>query len=453
MRLLNYQTPVGKKLWEQYKLRQTGSSDPNYIRRDALTRKVFGRPCSAREAVTKVVQDIRRQGDVALLRYTRQIEGFRTTAVGLSVTLQERKNAGQLVSQPLKCALQKAAKHIRAFHQSQLRSVRTGAIRRKGVLVTERRSPLDRVGIYVPGGVAPLVSTVLMNAIPAQVAGVKDIVMATPPGRIGEILPAVLYAADLAGVRTVFRMGGAAAIASMAYGTQTIPAVDKIAGPANIFGTEAKRQVVGQVGIDSLAGPSEILVIADTTADPKVLAWDLLAQGEHGSGAVALLLSPSRSLLEQVQVEIKAIVKLRPELRVAQEATVLFQVKSIAQAAELANTYVPEHLSLQVVQPKQVLAKIRRVGAAFLGTNTAQAMGDYIAGSNHVLPTNRTACWSSPLSVRDFERYTSVVEYTAEGMKQEGPAAALIAETEGLNAHANSMRARFKSGLKKKSSR
>jgi len=442
MRQIDLQTPTGQKIWQQYVCRRTGSSDPLYVRHDALTCRIFGRPCSAREAVAKILSDICREGDRALLRYTSSIDGFRTTAQGLMISAAQRRSAVKKVPETLKRALQETAAHIRAFHHSQLSSPKR-AVCRKGVRVYERRLPLDRVGIYVPGGVAPLVSTVLMNALPAQVAGVREIIMATPPDKVGQVSPALLYAADLAGVKTVYRLGGATAIGAMAYGTQSIPAVDKIVGPANIFGTEAKRQVVGQVGIDNLAGPSEILIIADNSAQPVSLAWDLLAQGEHGSGAVAILLTSSQQLGAEVVRAAQVIVREYPELQAAQQAAVVFRVRNLKTAAKMADIYAPEHLSLQVKTPQKWLSSIRRVGAVFLGVNTAQAMGDYTAGPNHVLPTGQTARWSSPLSVRDFERYTSVIEYTPAGMRKEGPAAIAVAEGEGLKAHANSIRQRI----------
>ncbi|MBN1594406.1 histidinol dehydrogenase, partial [candidate division FCPU426 bacterium] len=262
--------------------------------------------------------------------------------------------------------------------------------------------------------------------------------------RQGEILPALLYAAELAGVDVVYRLGGAAAVGAMAYGTRTIPAVDKIVGPANVFGTEAKRQVVGRVGIDSLAGPSEIVIVAqEDAAKAEWVAWDLLAQGEHGSGAVAVLLSPSAHFLAQVARAGRDIVRKHPELSAAQKAMVLFKVRDLRAAMAMADAYAPEHLSLQLKDPHRWLEKVSCAGAVFIGTWTAQAMGDYTAGPNHVLPTHGTARWASPLSVRDFERYTSIVEYTASGIRREGPAAVTVAATEGLLAHANSIQQRI----------
>jgi histidinol dehydrogenase len=425
-------------------LRQAGLADPLAVRRDRRTLLAFGRPLSAREAVAQIVNAVRRQGDRAVLRYERLLDNWQPTRALLRVSVAERRAAASLVPRSLKQALARAASHIQAFHRSQL--ARTAKVARPGARVSERRLPLDRVGVYVPGGMAPLVSTVLMNVLPARVAGVREVVLATPPGPEGRILPALLYAAELAKVDAVYRLGGAVAVAALAFGTDTVPAVDKIVGPANVFGTEAKRQVVGQVGIDSLAGPSEILILADDSAQPEALAWDLLAQAEHGSGAVSLLLTPSIRLVDAVARDIQRIVKKHPALAPASRMATAIVVKNLSEAAALAEAYAPEHLSLQTRQPSAWLARIRRVGAAFLGPLTAQALGDYIAGPNHVLPTGGTARWSSALSVRDFERFTSVVAYTPAGVRQEGPAAVALAEAEGLTAHAGSIRARLQRG-------
>jgi histidinol dehydrogenase len=287
-----------------------------------------------------------------------------------------------------------------------------------------------------------------MNALPAQVAGVREIVMATPPGKHGEVPPAVLYAAELAGVQDVFRIGGAAAIGAMALGTASIKKVHKIVGPGSVFVVEAKRQVVGEVGIDSLAGPSEILIIADKSANPRNLAWDLLAQGEHGSGAVGILLTPEEKLIAAVIRETRAIARQSPELKPAGQENAIFKVRHLEEAMALNNAYAPEHLSLQVRNAGTWLNRIQSAGAVFLGSITAQAMGDYIAGPNHVLPTGRTANWASPLSVADFEHCTSVVQYTSEGMRREGPAAMAIAAAEGLTAHVESIRQRMAASKK-----
>ncbi len=443
MQVISLNSSQGQRHWQQLIERQTGLANPLLVRRDALTRNVFGRPVCAREAVAIMLDQVRKKGDGAVKRYEVLLDGVIPRRYILKVSDKEREQAEKFVSSDLKQALKDAAVHIRQFHEAQL-NMKYAIINRPGVKLSERRMPLDRVGIYVPGGNALLVSTVLMNALPAKAAGVREIYMATPPDREGRLLPAIIYAANLAGVTGIFRMGGAPAIAALAYGTASVPKVDKIVGPANIFGTEAKRQVVGQVGIDSLAGPSEIVIIADSSAKAEYLAWDLLAQGEHGSGAVAILISTSERVIKSVQLAAQAIVKAQPQMRTAYQACTAVLVKSLEEAAALADVYGPEHLSLQLKAPRQILNKIRRAGAIFLGSSTAQAMGDYMAGPNHVLPTGGTAAWSSPLSVRDFERYTSIVEYTPQGMVQEGAAAMAIALAEGLTAHAQSIKQRMK---------
>ncbi|MCK5219387.1 histidinol dehydrogenase [bacterium] len=443
MRMVNFHTPTGQRIWRQYRERRTGDSDSTRLRHDPLTLKLFRRPVTARQAVAEIIKRVRRQGDTALLKYARVLDGWNPGSAGLRIPEMQRQASARRVAPQLQRALRTAAKHIRDFHRAQ-RIIKSCSQRRKGVRLWERRRSLDRIGIYVPGGRAPLISTVLMNALPAQVAGVREIIMATPPGKNGEIHPAILYAAQLAGVQEIFRVGGAAAIAAMAFGTTSIKKVHKIVGPGSIFVVEAKRQVVGEVGIDSLAGPSEILIIADKSADPQNLAWDLLAQGEHGSGAVGILLTPDEKLIAAVIRETKAIARQNPELKPAGQENVIFKVRHMEEALALGNAYAPEHLSLQVRNAGAWLNRIKYAGAVFLGSITAQAMGDYIAGSNHVLPTGRTACWASPLAVADFEHCTSVVQYTHEGMRREGQVAIAIAAAEGLTAHVGSIRQRIK---------
>ncbi len=442
MRVVNLSTPNGQRIWRKYLERRTGDSDSTRLRRDPLTLKLFRRPVTARQAVAGILKQVRRQGDTALLKYARVLDNWNPGSAGLRVPESQRRTTARRIPSQLRRALQTAAKHIRDFHRAQ-RIVKRTSLHRRGVSLRERRQPLERIGIYVPGGRAPLMSTVLMNALPAQVAGVREIVMATPPGKNGEVHPAVLYAAELAGVQEIFRIGGAAAIGAMAFGTASIKKVHKIVGPGSIFVVEAKRQVVGEVGIDSLAGPSEILIIADKSANPRNLAWDLLAQGEHGSGALGILLTPEEELIAAVVRETKAIARQYPKLQPAGQETAVFKVRHLEEALALGNAYAPEHLSLQVRNAGVCLNRIQYAGAVFLGSLTAQAMGDYIAGPNHVLPTGRTAYWASPLSVADFEHCTSVVQYTSEGMRREGPAAMAIAAAEGLTAHAESIRQRL----------
>jgi histidinol dehydrogenase len=449
MQRLAITQPAGRKKWQDVLARQTGSADPLRIRQDERTILAFGKPVSAREAVACILRDVRDQGDPALVRYARLLDGISTTAKGLRVKDQELNRAVGQVPEVLKKALRQAGRNITVFHKKQLYPSQ-GPVLRSGVRLQEQWLPLERVGIYVPGGNAPLISTVLMNALPARVAGVREIVMATPPARDGKVPAALLFAAELAGIREIYSLGGAAGIAALALGTKTIRPVSKVVGPGNVFVTEAKRQLFGEVGIDHLAGPSEILIIADTSSRPDWLVWDLLAQSEHGSGAVSVLLSPSEALLAEVEAAAARLIQSHPEKASALQSAYLVKTASLEEAIYLANQYAPEHLSLQVKQPRILLGKIRQAGAVFLGSATAQAMGDYVAGSNHVLPTGRTAGWASALSVRDFIHHFSVVEYTGQGMRQEGPAAIAIAQAEGLEGHAESIRQRIVQGTKNK---
>jgi histidinol dehydrogenase len=410
---------------------------------DARTLRAFGRPLSVRQAVEVICRDVRTQGDKALIKYVRRLEGAALSPAKLKLTPAERAAAEKRLTRQERRALLECARHIRAFHEAQ-KPRQAAVVNRPGVRVAERCRPLRRAGIYVPGGNAPLVSTVLMNALPAAVAGVAEIIMTTPAQPDGSIADALVAAANLAGVKTIFRLGGAVAVAALAYGTQTVPRVDKIVGPGSMFVTEATRQVAGDVGIDQLAGPSEILIVADDSAEPETLAWDLLGQCEHGSGAVSMLLTPSRLLLQQVQATLAEIGRREAGWLKTGEGITLVQTASLAQAVQLANEYGAEHLSLQCRRAQAHLEKIINAGAVFIGAATPQALGDYTAGPNHVLPTGGTCRWASPLSVRDFLHYTSLVAYTQAGVKREGTAAVVIAEAEGLTAHAQSIRARMR---------
>ncbi len=444
MRRIDFNQPAGRRAWRE--LLKRAGADPDQPRRDPVTLRAFGRPLSPRRAVARILDDVQREGDRALVRYTAALEGFRTTAAGLHVPPGQRRAAARRLPAGWRRSLGACAEHIRAFHRAQRAGEATARLRRPGVEVAERCWPLDRVGLYVPGGRAPLVSTVLMNALPAALAGVREIVLATPPGPEGRVPDALLYAAELAGVTEMVRLGGAVAVAALGLGRASVQRVDKIVGPGNVYVNEAKRQIFGRVGIDSLAGPSEILILADSQAAPAALAWDLLGQGEHGSGAAALLISAEPNLLDHVAAAARSIVREQPDLAPALAAVALIRVRSREQAAQLAEAYAPEHLSLQVRRPEALLAGIRHFGAAFLGPGTPQAMGDYAAGPNHVLPTGGTVRWSSPLSVRDFFRRASVIRYTRAGLKREGPAGLDVALAEGLPAHAESIRQRLRTG-------
>ncbi len=440
MRLLTVRQPEFKRFWISLLKRE--NLDTNQVRRDALTLKVFGKPVSVQQGVEIIRRAVLLQGDRAALKYTRLLEGAALTPETLRISAAERKAAEKKVLPAIRRAIQECAAHIHAYHKAQ-KPRRAAKVRRPGVFVTERCRPLQRVGIYVPGGNAPLVSTVLMNAIPAVVAGVRDIIMCTPASARGTVADALLAAANIAGVKDVYRLGGAVAVSAMAYGTATLPKVDKIVGPGNMFTTEAKRQVVGQVGIDHLAGPSEILIVADDSAQPVQVAWDLLGQCEHGSGAVAILLSPSRPLVDAVFKQLSVWGERDEWIRRAIQGVSCIQVGSLKQAFDFTREYAPEHLSLQMREAHKHLDAVGNSGAIFMGAETPQAMGDYTAGPNHVLPTGGTSRWASPLSVRDFLHYSSVITYTRAGVKREGAGAMAVAEAEGLKAHAQSIRVRM----------
>lgn len=396
------------------------------------------------EAVALILKHIRKKGDSALFHYTRRFDGFSLNSKNIEVSNQEIKAAYQQISQRDLDALELAAARIRVFHeQIQLNS---WEYKKEGVSLGQRVMPLKRVGIYVPGGKASYPSTVLMNAIPASVAGVEEIIMTTPFPR-GVMNPHVLVAADLAGVNRIFKVGGAQAIAALAYGTKTIPAVDKIVGPGNIFVATAKRQVFGQVAIDMIAGPSEVTVVSDGKVNPDWIAADLLSQAEHDEKASSVLLTWNAKFLEQVKESIEKYLKVLPRAAIAKKSLhnhgALILTKNENEALDLVNQIAPEHLELSVKEPRKLLPKIRNAGAIFLGHYTTESFGDYLAGPNHVLPTNGTARFSSPLSTLDFVKFSSLIECSKETTKKLGPSVAHLAELEGLQAHGLAMKLRL----------
>lgn len=396
------------------------------------------------EAVALIIKNIRKKGDSALFHYTRRFDAFALNAKNIEVTNQEIKNAYQQISQRDLDALELAASRIRAFHeQIQLNS---WEYKKEGVTLGQRVTPLKRVGIYVPGGKASYPSTVLMNAIPAAVAGVEEIIMTTPFPR--EVInPHVLVAADLAGVNRIFKVGGAQAIAALAYGTKSIPPVDKIVGPGNIFVATAKRQVFGQVAIDMIAGPSEVTILSDGKVNPDWIAADLLSQAEHDEKASSLLLTWNAKFLEQVKESVEKYLKVLPRAAIAKKSLnshgALILTKNETEATDLVNQIAPEHLELSVKEPRKLLPKIRNAGAIFLGHYTTESFGDYLAGPNHVLPTNGTARFSSPLSTLDFVKFSSIIECSKDTAKKLGPSVAHLAELEGLQAHGLAMKLRL----------
>jgi histidinol dehydrogenase len=392
--------------------------------------------------VSGIIADVRGRGDAALFELTQRFDRLDTTT--LRFTDAEISAAKDKIAPDLRAALELAAERIRAFHVGQLPSDHD-AVDAVGVRAGWRWSAIDDVGIYVPGGLASYPSTVLMNAIPAKVAGVRRLVMTTPtPG--GTVNPLVLYAASLAGVDEIYRVGGAQAIAALTFGTDTIRAVDKITGPGNAFVAEAKRQLFGRVGIDMVAGPSEILVVADSAANPDWLAADLLSQAEHDRTAQAILITDDAGLAARTAKAVDATLDALGG-EVARESWARFgaiiTVRGLDEAPPLIDALAPEHLALSIADPQAMFARVRHAGSVFMGYRTPEAIGDYLGGPNHTLPTGRRARFSSGLSVADFMKRTTFLDCSAEGFAAVGPAAARLAEAEGLPAHALSVTRRL----------
>jgi len=396
---------------------------------------------AVQQAVAEIITRVRREGDAALLEYTRRFDGLQASDAGaLEVSQARLDQALQRISGAEREALTVAGERVRAYHERQ-RQESWQYTEADGTVLGQQITPLDRVGIYVPGGKASYPSSVLMNALPAKVAGVKEIVMVVPTPR-GEVSELVFAAARLAGVDRVFTIGGAQAVAALAYGTHTVPRVDKIVGPGNIYVATAKRMVFGQVGIDMIAGPSEILVYCDGRTDPDWIAMDLFSQAEHDEDAQAILLTEDEDFLESVYASIE---KLLPGLARRAIAAValarrgaLIKVRNREEALDIINHIAPEHLELSVDEPEALLPQIRHAGAIFMGRFTPEALGDYCAGPNHVLPTSRTARFSSPLGVYDFQKRSSLIGCSAQGASQLAKVASVLARGEGLEAHARS---------------
>jgi histidinol dehydrogenase len=428
-------------------IRVLSTAQPGFARQFAAIRQRGTGSSPAVEAqARRIVAAVRRQGDRALIRLTRQFDGVTLTPATLRVADAELRAARAAIPSDARRALRLAAQRIEAFHRRQ----RVPSWRYRdalGLRLGQQVTPLDRVGVYVPGGHAAYPSSVLMNAIPARVAGVREIVMTSPAGR-GGLNPAVLAAAAIAGVSAVYRIGGAQAIAALAYGTASIPRVDKIVGPGNAYVQAAKRLVYGDVDIDSIAGPSEVLVIADTTADPRYVAADLLAQAEHGSGdECAVLLTPSRRLALAVEAAMTRQVAVLPRradiMRVLARRGALVVVRDLHEAVALADEVAPEHLEIMVRDADRWLPRLRHAGAVFVGPFAPAPLGDYVAGPNHVLPTGGTARFFSPLGVYHFVKRTSVVSATRAGLRRLAPAIERLAALEGYEAHAAAVRCRF----------
>jgi histidinol dehydrogenase len=433
------------------KIRRLTSRDPGFEKTLLSSLSI---PSAEDHAIDQVVlgilERIEREGDAALLQYTQQFDRLAVNRVGdLEITPSDLAAAYQSLAQEQASALRAAAERVRAYHERQ--KTETGChsweyTESNGTRLGQKITPLDRVGIYVPGGKAAYPSSVLMNAIPAKVAGVGEIVMVVPTPD-GTRNPLVLAAAHLAGVDRVFTIGGAQAVGALAYGTQTVPAVDKIVGPGNAYVAAAKRRVFGRVGIDMIAGPSEILVLCDGSTDPDWIAMDLFSQAEHDELAQSILLCPDKGFIDRVDASIQRLLPQMPREKVIraslQNRALLIEVDDMAQACQIANLIAAEHLEICANNPDQWAAQIRHAGAIFMGSYTSESLGDYCAGPNHVLPTARTARFSSPLGVYDFIKRSSLIEVSEAGAQTLGPIASTLAHGEGLQAHARAAEMRL----------
>ena len=414
--------------------------------------QIFARedPVGSVEApVREIIENVRQQGDAALKHYTKEFDGadIPTVEVGAGAIDEGFRRADPLLVD----ILYRAAERVAAFHQHQVRSSFL-VNEEDGIVMGQKVIPLERVGLYVPGGTAAYPSSVVMNCIPAKLAGVKEIFMVTPPGKDGKIPPNILAAARICGVNRVFRVGGAQAIAALAYGTESIPRVDKIVGPGNQYVAEAKKQVFGKVGIDMVAGPSEILVVADGKCNPQIVAADLLSQAEHDKNASAVLVTDSQALAEGVQAAIEEQLEKLKRQEIARASIEnngkIIVAQSLDTAIDIANEIAPEHLELGVDDPFDYLDKIKNAGSVFLGRNCPEALGDYFAGPNHTLPTSGTARFSSPLSVDDFVKKTQYTYYTHAALEKAQQSVSNFAKKEGLTGHARSVDIRFDTDFK-----
>lgn len=380
--------------------------------------------------VAEILDDVKAQGDKALVSYSQRYDYPKFNVQSIKLDCREISRVEKSVSPGFVKTLKKAIRNITEFHREEKKGIRSWEKRKQGCVVGQKVIPIENVGVYVPGGRAPLCSTVLMNVIPAQVAGVKEIILCTPLDKNGEISPYILAAADLLGIKEIYCLGGAQAIGAMAYGTETVPRVDKIVGPGNIYVALAKKMVFGEVGIDSFAGPSEVLIIADDSANPKFVAADLLSQAEHDPNAQSVLITTSPSLAKSVEASLE-------------KSGTIIVVDNLDKAIDLANLKAPEHLELMVRNPSALLKNVKNAGAVFLGNFTPVAVGDYWAGPNHVLPTGGTARFSSGLSVYDFVKRMNYISYSRSALKKSTHDITSIAEAEGLVAHADSVKIRW----------
>ncbi|MCP3741562.1 histidinol dehydrogenase [Rossellomorea sp. BNER] len=411
----------------------------------SMKRSVDNGTGEQRNSVIDILQKVKDSGDQALHHFTLRFDGVRLE--NLRVTEAEIEEAFTKIDSEMIEIIEEAANHIDDFHRMQKRESWFKTLD-NGTLLGQKMTPLDSVGVYVPGGTAAYPSSVLMNVLPAKVAGVKRIVMVSPPNKEGKIPAGVLVAAKVAGVEEIFKVGGAQAIAAMAYGTESIKAVDKIVGPGNIYVALAKREVFGDVDIDMIAGPSEIVVLADESASPVEVAADLLSQAEHDENASAVVVTTSEGLAGEISSEVDRQLADLPRRDIAQKSIeqfgAIYVVKELVDAIEVVNQLAPEHLEVLTADPMVVMAKIRHAGAIFLGRYSSEPVGDYFAGPNHVLPTNGTARFSSPLNVDDFMKKSSIISYSEEALEQNYKKIAALARLEGLEAHARAVEVRFK---------
>lgn len=395
------------------------------------------------DVVADIISNVRKNGDAALYDYAAKFDKAQLTA--LEVSQDEIDEAFAAVEPEFLDILREAAANIRLFHEKQVRN--SFLINRDGIVIGQKVTPIEKVGLYVPGGTAAYPSTVLMDSIPAKIAGCSQIVMVTPPGRDGTVNPVILAAAKIAGVDHVFKVGGAQAVAALAYGTESVPKVDKIVGPGNAYVAEAKKQVFGKVAIDMIAGPSEILVVADGASNPRFVAADLLSQAEHDRMASAVLVTDSREFAEAVSAELEKQIPELPRAEIARASIdhngKIIVADDLKKAIDIANEIAPEHLELCVDNPFDYLDSVKHAGSIFMGRHCPEALGDYFAGPNHTLPTSGTARFSSPLSVDDFVKKSQFTYYTAGALEQAADKIACFAEKEGLHAHAKSATIRF----------
>ncbi len=396
------------------------------------------------ETVAEIIENVKKNGDKALFEYCEKFDGV--TLSSLVVTEEEIDKAFETVEPEFIAVLEEAAENIRKFHSAQVRN--SFIINDKnGVVMGQKIIPLDRVGLYVPGGTAAYPSTVLMDSIPAKIAGCPELFMVTPPSKDGSVRPEILAAAKIAGVDKIYKIGGAQAVAALAYGTETVKKVDKIVGPGNAFVAEAKKQVFGRVAIDMIAGPSEILIVADGSCNPKFVAADMLSQAEHDKNATAVLVTDDGDFAKRVSEQLELQIPVLPRAEIARASIdnngKIIVAENLLSAIDIANEIAPEHLELCVDNPFDYLDRIRHAGSIFMGKNCPEALGDYFAGPNHTLPTSGTAKFSSPLSVDDFVKKSQYTYFTADALERVAGKVALFAEKEGLSAHARSATVRF----------